>query len=209
MMIGAERLEPPGPYEEVATEPDVERAAWLALLLALAGPGDPERQAAVLAAAPALGAVPDALAAARAHDLRLRDLGGARRLAGGGPDRRARLVAAAPLRPRLSSASPCPASRARRASSCSSTLGASGRFALVPDQLELGAEGDPATTAAKRILQSGDRMLLERRARDLAAACEVPLAALDRALALWGDPEAEIDAAEELPAAMRSALALR
>ncbi len=51
MMIGAERLEPPGPYEEVATEPDVERAAWLAFLLALAGPGDPERQAAVLAGA--------------------------------------------------------------------------------------------------------------------------------------------------------------
>src|SRR6185295_6167497 len=62
MMIGAERLEPPGPYEEVATEPDVERAGWLALLLARAGPGDPERQAAVLAASPPLGAVPDALA---------------------------------------------------------------------------------------------------------------------------------------------------
>ena len=88
-------------------------------------------------------------------------------------------------------------------------LGAGGRIALVPDQLELGTEGDPATVAAKRILQSGDRMLLERRARDLAAACELPLAALDRALTLWGDPGAEIDAAEELPAAMRAALALR
>jgi len=70
-------------------------------------------------------------------------------------------------------------------------------------------EDDAATQAAKRVLLSGDKMLLERRARDLAAACEVPLAALDRALGLWGDPEAEIDAAEELPAAMRSALALR
>jgi hypothetical protein len=70
-------------------------------------------------------------------------------------------------------------------------------------------EEDATTQAAKRILQSGDKMLLERRARDLAEAADVPLAALDRALALWGDPGAEIDAAEELPAAMRSALALR
>jgi hypothetical protein len=52
-------------------------------------------------------------------------------------------------------------------------------------------------------------MLLERRARELAEACELPLAALDRGLALWDDPGAEIEPAEELPAAMRSALALR
>src|SRR5690349_18021675 len=31
----AERLRPPGPHPEVATEPDVEEAAWLAFLLAL------------------------------------------------------------------------------------------------------------------------------------------------------------------------------
>ena len=36
-------------------------------------------------------------------------------------------------------------------------------------------------------------MLLERRARDLAAAAEVPLAALDRGLALWGDPGADVE----------------
>ena len=40
-------------------------------------------------------------------------------------------------------------------------------------------------------------MLLERRARDLAAACDVPLAALDRGLALWDDPGADVEAAEE------------
>ena len=70
-------------------------------------------------------------------------------------------------------------------------------------------EDDATTQAAKRVLLSGDMMLLERRARDLANACDVPLAALDRGLALWGDAGADIDAAEELPAAMRSALALR
>jgi hypothetical protein len=50
-------------------------------------------------------------------------------------------------------------------------------------------------------------MLLERRARDLAAACELPLAALDRGFALWDDAAAEVPA-EEPTAAMRSALAL-
>jgi hypothetical protein len=208
MMIGAERLEPPGPYEEVATEPDLERAAWLAFLLALAGPGDPERQAAVLAGAPAFGAVPDALAqharTISAYATWAERAGSQETGLTGEPDwspqrRFARVFERLAL----------PGFTRAARFELLVTLGASGRFALVPDQLELGAEGDPATTAAKRILQSGDRMLLERRARDLAAACAVPLAALDRALGLWGDPEAEIDAAEELPAAMRSALALR
>jgi hypothetical protein len=48
----AARLEPPGPYEVVATEPDLEEATWLALLLALAGPDAPDEQAAVLDARP-------------------------------------------------------------------------------------------------------------------------------------------------------------
>jgi hypothetical protein len=52
---------------------------------------------------------------------------------------------------------------------------------------------DAATLAAKRLLNSGDAMLLERRARDLAEAAGVPLAALDRALALW-------DGTDPLPA---------
>src|SRR3954462_6958498 len=38
------RLEAPGPYPELATEPDVEDATWLAFLLALAGPQAPELQ---------------------------------------------------------------------------------------------------------------------------------------------------------------------
>src|SRR5829696_117425 len=32
LLIAADRLEPPGPYEEVATEPDREQASWLAFL---------------------------------------------------------------------------------------------------------------------------------------------------------------------------------
>ena len=208
LLIGAERLEPPGPYPEVAAEPDAERAIWLAFLLALAGPGDPERQAAVRADPPALGAVPGALAGhartiaayatwAERAGTQLAGLTGEDDWS---PQRRFARVYERLALPGFT--------RAARFELLVA-LGAAGRVALVPDQLELGTEGDPATVAAKRILQSGDRMLLERRARDLAAACELPLAALDRALALWGDPEAEIDAAEDLPAAMRSALALR
>src|SRR5215213_10038505 len=49
---GSERLEPPGPYEAVATEPDAEQASWLAFLLALIGPDRPERQDALLADPP-------------------------------------------------------------------------------------------------------------------------------------------------------------
>src|SRR5215208_4586515 len=52
LMIGAERLEPPGPYEAVAAEPDLEQATWLAFLLALVGPDAPELQDAIVEAAP-------------------------------------------------------------------------------------------------------------------------------------------------------------
>jgi hypothetical protein len=89
------------------------------------------------------------------------------------------------------------------------TLGAAGLYELEPDLLQLSVEDDATTQAAKRVLLSGDKMLLERRSRDLAAACEVPLAALDRGLAVWGTPGAHVELAAEPPAAIRSALSLR
>jgi hypothetical protein len=52
-------------------------------------------------------------------------------------------------------------------------------------------------------------MLLERRARDLAGAAELPLEAFDRGLAVWGTPGAHVDLTEELPAAVRAAFGLR
>ncbi len=76
------------------------------------------------------------------------------------------------------------------------TLGAAGLYELEPDTLQLSVEDDATTQAAKRALQSGDKMLLERRARDLAVACELPLVALDRGFALWDDPGAEVEWAE-------------
>jgi hypothetical protein len=44
---------------------------------------------------------------------------------------------------------------------------------------------DEVTVAAKRVLGIGDTMLLERRAAELAAACELPLEALDLGLFNW------------------------
>jgi hypothetical protein len=64
------------------------------------------------------------------------------------------------------------------------SLGATGVYELTPEKLELGG-GEEVTLAAKRALGIGDPLLLERRARELAEACQVPLAALDLGLYNW------------------------
>jgi hypothetical protein len=210
LLIAAERLEPPGPYDAVATEPDAEQATWLAFLLALASPDAQELQDAIGAAAPRfadgeLPAVSDAQARTVAAYRQWAERAGSQAAGFTGeedwsPQRRFARVFERLALPGMS--------RAARFELLA-TLGAAGLYDLAPDQLQLGIEDDATTQAAKRILLSGDKMLLERRARDLAAATEVPLAALDRAFALWGDTRAEIEPADELPTAMRSALALR
>ncbi len=210
LMIAAERLEPPGPYDAVATEPDLEQATWLAFLLALVGPDAPELQEAVAAAAPSYagGELPD-LPAAQA-----RTVGAYRQWAERAGSQAAGFTGEADWSPqrrfaRVFERLALPGFSRGARFELLATLGAAGLYDLRADQLLLAVEDDATTQAAKRVLLSGDTMLLERRARDLASACDVPLAALDRGLALWGDPGADIDAAEELPAAMRSALALR
>ena len=47
---------------------------------------------------------------------------------------------------------------------------------------------DAATTAAKRVFGIGDKILLERRARDLADAVDLPIEVLDLALFNWAAP---------------------
>lgn len=64
------------------------------------------------------------------------------------------------------------------------TLGATGTYELRAGALAFGAS-DPVTLAAKRLLGIGDPLLLERRAAELAAACGVPLEALDAAFFNW------------------------
>ena len=73
-------------------------------------------------------------------------------------------------------------------------LGRAGVFDLAPDSLQLAAQRgvaaeDPATLAAKRVFGIADPLLLDRRACALAQAADVPLAALDLALANWAAPE--------------------
>jgi hypothetical protein len=89
------------------------------------------------------------------------------------------------------------------------TLGAAGVYPLEAGELFLAAGDDATTDAAKRLLVSGDKLLLERRARELADAAELPIAALDRGLAIWGTPGAAIDPAVEPAASVRGALGLR
>jgi hypothetical protein len=68
------------------------------------------------------------------------------------------------------------------------TLGRLGVYDLRADSLHLVGD-DPTTLGAKRVFGIGDRMLLEPRARALADAAQVPLEALDVALANWAAPE--------------------
>ncbi|MDQ2898123.1 MAG: hypothetical protein M3Y09_21260, partial [Actinomycetota bacterium] len=64
------------------------------------------------------------------------------------------------------------------------TLGHTGVYELRAATLALGGS-DSVTVAAKRVLGIGDPILLERRAIDLARACELPLEALDVGLFNW------------------------
>ena len=80
---------------------------------------------------------------------------------------------------------------------------------LEADALHVAVAHDDATTlAAKRALNSGDAMLLERRAAALADAAGVPVGALDRALALWDRPTPLEPPAEDRLDAIRAALRL-
>ena len=210
LSAAAQRLEPPGPHPEVAAEPDLEEATWLAFLLALAGPDAPALQEAAIAARPAWGSgeLPElpgerarAAAAYRAWAERAGTQADAiRGETAWSPQRRFARVFERLALPGFP--------RAARFEFLA-TLGAAGRYELAAGELFLAAGDDATTLAAKRLLVSGDRLLLERRARELAQACEVPVAALDRGLAVWNTPGADVDLTAELPASIRAALHLR
>jgi hypothetical protein len=210
LAAAARRLEPPGPHPEVATEPDVEEAAWLAFLLALAGPEAPELQEAVLAARPgwATGELPDL------PPQRARTAAAYRAWAERAGSQAAAFTGEAAWTPqrrfaRVFERLALPGFARAARFELLVVLGAAGVFALEADALFLATDDDPTTEAAKRLLLSGDKLLLERRARELAEACELPLAALDRGLAVWGTPGDAVDLAGEPPAAVRAALDLR
>jgi hypothetical protein len=195
LSIAADRLDFPGPYPELAeiAETDPEQAVWLAFLLALAGPDRREIQMAIAAARPAWG-----------EDLRVDDLGP-------GADRTVMAYrqwaerAGSQLAGIAGDPSWTPVRRFARAYErlalpgfgrperfeMLTSLGAAGVVDLEADALHVDAS-DRTTTAAKRALLAGEWMLLERRASTLAREAGVPLAALDRGLALW-DSQLPID----------------
>lgn len=156
LVAAADRLEPPGPWPEVATEPDLDAATELAFVLAAGGEEalPAFREWTARAGSPSQAFQGDAAWTPQRRFARLFE-----RLSipGFGRAQRFELLAG---------------------------LGAAGRYELEADGLHLGGE-DPTTIAAKRALVSGDVLLLERRARALADATGLPIAALDRGLTDW------------------------
>jgi hypothetical protein len=201
----AERLVPPGPYPVLAEEPDLEQATWLAFLLSLAGP---ELRDALQEANPpwdgAAAELPPALARTAAAYRAWAERAGTQAAAFTGepswtPQRRFGRVFERLALPGFG--------RGQRFDLLVA-LGAAGRYELEADAVHF-VEDDATTLAAKRALVSGDRMLLERRARDLAEASKLPLAALDRGLAVWGTPGEHVDLAAEPAPGVAAALGLR
>jgi len=163
----AHRLEPPGPWQDVATEPDLEAATFTAFLRALGDDDNQRTIAAYEAWAQRAGSQEAAITGEPSWTPERRFGRVFERLALPGFHRAARFDLLA-------------------------VLGAAGRYPLAADAVHF-VEDDATTLAAKRLLVSGDRLLLERRARDLADAAGLPLAALDRGLAVWGTPGDPLD----------------
>jgi len=204
------RLEPPGPYPEIADVPDLEQATWLAFLLALASPEAPELQRALRDAPPGWDdPLPDDM-----PDPRRRTADAYRAWVGRAGSQAAAFQGDAGWSAerrfsRVFERLALPGFGRAPRYDLLTALGAAGSYELRAGELHVGGEEDPTTLAAKRLLVSGDRLLLERRARDLAAACDVPIAALDRGLAAWNMPGADLEGTAEAPAALRAALGLR
>jgi hypothetical protein len=208
--------DPPGLWAEVAAHPDAEEAIWLAFLISLLAPLEADDPWTVITGSRSLwteaSAVPPAdvetgprgsydaargaatIAGYRAWVLRA----GSQAAALGGeavwtPERRfARAFERLAL----------PGLHRGARFDFLATLGAVGRIEMTPAALGFTGGGDATVVGAKRAFGIGDPMLLERRAAGLAEAAEVPLAALDLALASWengsrihaGVPDSALDA---------------
>jgi hypothetical protein len=194
---------PPGLYAEVASEPDLEEASWLALLIAYVGPleppDDPFATLGEVRTSWRSGELPNLTGAklgprspqdgARANGTLIAYRRWAERAGS-----QASAIAADPswsetqrferVFGRLS----LPGLDRRARYDLLVTLGALGRYQLSAPSLLL-AEDDAVNRAAKRVFGIGDRLVLERRVAELADAAAVPLAAFDLALENWAAPE--------------------
>jgi hypothetical protein len=193
-------VDPPGLYALVAVEPDLEEALWLAFLTAYLTPteGDDPFGGIRAARVPwSSGELPDldvplgfrtshdhgaGERTVRAYRAWAQRAGGQQAAFGGEsawtPERRFDRLFERLALPGLG--------RAGRYDLLV-TLGRLGVVDVRASTLQL--TDDATTIAAKRVFGIGDKMLLERRARDLADAAEVPIEALDLALFNWAAPE--------------------
>jgi hypothetical protein len=193
--------DPPGIYAEIAAEPDPEEALWLAFLTAYLSPTESADPFAAIAAAHvpwASGELPNLDVAlgfrtSRESSAAERTVLAYRAWAQRAGSQQAAFVGEAAWTPE------------RRFDRVFERLalpgfGRPGRYELLvslgrlaavdvrPSSLQL--TDDATTVAAKRVFGIGDKMLLERRARDLADAAELPIEALDLALFNWAAPPA-------------------
>jgi hypothetical protein len=193
--------DPPGVYAEIAAEPDRDEALWLTFLTAYLSPAEGEEPFAGIRAAHvpwALGELPDlsvplgsrtSHAPATGERAVLAYRGWVQR-AGGQTGAFAGESTWTPERrfDRLFERIALPGFGRPGRYELLVTLGRLGLADMCPTSLQL--TDDATTLAAKRVFGIGDKLLLERRARDLADAVEVPIEALDLALFNWGAPAA-------------------
>lgn len=189
-------------YAEVASEPDLEEATWLAFLIAYLSPLTGEDPFAGVRAARASwssGALPDLdevpLGARTAHE-RARGattLAAYRAWAERAGGQAAAFVGESTWTAerrfsRVFERLALPGLHRAARFDLLVILGRLGRYELRAPELFLGGD-DAVSVAAKRVFGIADKLLLERRAAALAEACEVPLDALDLALFNWAsDP---------------------
>lgn len=192
--------DPPSLYAQVGAEPDAEEALWLAFLTAYLSPTEGDDPFAAIHAAHvpwASGELPDldvALGIRTSHE----------RAAGTRTVLAYRAWAARAGSQAAAFAGDASWTAERRFDRLFERLavqgfGRPGRYELLVSLGRLGVADvrpstlqltdDATTVAAKRVFGIGDKMLLERRARDLADAAELPIEALDLALFNWAAPE--------------------
>jgi hypothetical protein len=192
--------DPPGIYAEIGAHPDPEEALWLAFLTAYLSPTDGDDPFAAIRAAHvpwASGELPDldvALGVRTSHEPSV----GARTVLA---YRAWAMRAGGQQAAFAGDASWTPERRFDRLFERLAVqgFGRPGRYELLVSLGRLGVADvrastlqftdDATTVAAKRVFGIGDKMLLERRARDLADAVELPIEALDLALFCWAAPQ--------------------
>jgi hypothetical protein len=204
LAFAATRLErlaadPPGLYAEVAdASHPIEERSWLAFLIAYLGPTDDEQPFAGIAQArttwgsgepPHLDDVVTGPRTAHEPGRGERTIGAYRAWAQRAGTQEAAYTGDAAWTPerrfaRVFERLALPGLHRGARFDLLATLGRLGVYDLSGAALGLGGN-DPVTLAAKRVLGIGDAMLLERRAADLAAACELPLEALDLGFHNW------------------------